>query len=525
MEYKVLNGKGAILGQSQLENYLEKIASDHNLKNCSDKNTYPIPRLKENFELITQVYQLLNEHIKLKLPIHPAGEWILDNYYIIDETVKSIKSELTPKKYARFLGLVNGTYAGFARIYVLASEIVNYTDNKIDGKSLSTYLQAYQKKKNLNMEEIWNIPLFIQIALIENIRDICEKIYASQIQKYKVENIIERLVENKNREELQFNHLNEYQMKVKSYGEMKYPFIEYLSYRLKKYGKKAYPYLAILEEQVEKMGMSVVEVAKKEHFDIAIRKISIGNAITSMKNLNRISMVEIFEQINGVEDILRKDPANVYEKMDYQTKILYRNCIKSLSKKTKISEVYIAKKVWNLANAEKQKNVNPNSLESKKTHVGYYLISDGKSVLWKELTGKTQNTINASKKIAIVLFCIVALSIAISASFAVYLYNKIHSIIWSILLGIALLVPVETIIIQILQYILGKIVKPKPIPKLDLEDGGVPEENATFVVIPTILNSEEKVKKLMQNLETYYMANKSDNIYFALLGDCTSRKK
>ena len=42
------------------------------------------------------------------------------------------------------------------------------------------------------------------------------------------------------------------------------------------------------------------------------------------------------------EDILKQDPANVYEKMDYQTKIIYRNAIKEIAKKTKISEIYIA---------------------------------------------------------------------------------------------------------------------------------------------------------------------------------------
>ena len=50
---------------------------------------------------------------------------------------------------------------------MLASEIVNYTNNKIDGKTLSQLLKAYQRKKSLSMEEIWNISLFIKIALIE----------------------------------------------------------------------------------------------------------------------------------------------------------------------------------------------------------------------------------------------------------------------------------------------------------------------------------------------------------------------
>ena len=294
MEYRILNIKGALLDIHQLEDYLRKIASGHLLKDKSDKNTYPIPRLNENFKFITEVYKLLNEHIKLKLPIHPAGEWILDNFYIIDETVKMVTKELTLKKYVNFLGMANGPYAGFARIYVLASEIVAYTDGRINSKNLEILLKAYEDKKTLSMDEIWNINLFLQIALIENIREVCEKIYSAQLQKYKVENIIERLVENKSKDELQFKHIGEYKTKVIEQGEMKYPFIEYMSYRLKQYGKKAYPFLNILEEQVSKMGTEISEVIKKEHFDIAVRKVSVGNSILSIKNINRILYFSIY---------------------------------------------------------------------------------------------------------------------------------------------------------------------------------------------------------------------------------------
>ena len=188
-DYKTLNIKGVLLDRYQLENYLAKLASDNNIKNKSDKSTYPIPRVKENFEYITHVYNILTEHLKLGIPIHPAGEWILDNYYIVEKTIKTIIKDMTLKKYTNFVGLENGTHKGFARIYVLASEIVAYTDAIIDKNNLSDLLQAYQSKKSLSMEEIWNIGIFLQIALIENIRNICEKIYSSQVQKYKVENI------------------------------------------------------------------------------------------------------------------------------------------------------------------------------------------------------------------------------------------------------------------------------------------------------------------------------------------------
>lgn len=78
---KILKINGTTLDQEQLKNHLEKIATNHNLVNKSQKNTYPIPYLEENFKIIEEVYNILNEHLKLGISIHPAGEWLLDNLY------------------------------------------------------------------------------------------------------------------------------------------------------------------------------------------------------------------------------------------------------------------------------------------------------------------------------------------------------------------------------------------------------------------------------------------------------------
>ncbi|MDO5557213.1 MAG: hypothetical protein Q4G05_03100 [Clostridia bacterium] len=237
-DYKILSTKGIVLDTFTLEKYLKKLASDHILQNKSDLKTYPIPRVKENYEAIFETYKLLNEHVKLGIPIHPAGEWILDNYYVVEETVKGIIQNLNKNKYKKFLGISNGENKGFARIYVLANEIVAYTDGQIDGKLLKGLLSAYQEKKNLTMEEIWNIGVFIQIALIEKIRDVCEKIYVAQMQKYKVENIVERLVENKDRTESKYQRISEYRRDIREYVNIKYPFMEYMSYKLRALRKK-----------------------------------------------------------------------------------------------------------------------------------------------------------------------------------------------------------------------------------------------------------------------------------------------
>ena len=509
---KFLNIKGALLDQNQLENYLEKVASEHILQAKSNKDTYPIQRLDENFKQITKTYDILNLHLKLGINIHPAGEWLLDNYYIIEETYKTIKKELSLKKYVSFVGIQNGEYEGFARIYVLAAEIVGYTDGRIDSIKLKNFLNAYQKKKTLGMEEIWNISVFLNISLIEKIRNVCDKVFFVQIQKYKVESIIERLVENKEEQDLVYKR-NIENVRLPFSKE---PFIEYLSYRLNGYGKKSVPYLKILEEQVEKTGTTIGEIIKKEHFDIALKKLSIGNCIKSIKDIQRINFIEIFEKINGVEEILKKDPAKVYSKMTYKTKEYYRNKIKELSKKSKISEIYITSKALEFANKNKE--------DKKKSHIGYYIIDNGLTDLKKELNIKENCLSNQKLKEKLYIGALIGLTSIFTLLATTLFIDTTKKLILSVLFLIFSFIPISEIVIKFVQYILSKKVKPKLIPKLNFTEG-IPKEFTTMVIMPTILKSKENVEEYLKKLEVYYLANKSKNIYFTLLGDCSTSSK
>ena len=560
-EKKRLNIKGTVLDRYQLEQYLEKISADHILTEKSEKDTYPIPRLKENFFVIKEIYKLLNEQIKQGIPIHPAGEWILDNLYVIEEIVKNISKELTLKKYTDFLGLANGRFKGFARVYVLATEMVAYTDGKINSENLEYMLQAYQTKKTLSMNEIWNIGLFIQIALIENIREICETIYMSQMQKNRVEEIVCKYF---GEEKKRTRPVILPKDMIIENGQVKNAFIEYMSYRLKKMGSKAYAYLNILEDEVAKTGSDIYEVVKKEHFDIAVKKVSVGNCIMTLKAISRINFLEIFEKINRVEDILKQDPAKQYEKMDSTTKSYYRNAIQEISKKTKISEIYIAKKCLELSkNASEKPEANEKSM-----HIGFYLISDGKEKLLNCLLEKKVTLKSNEEKAKLYIEAVWGISIILTVILSINFYymlgknatlsnsvarsvsaistavngsivsnsgtivngttpNNIATwvkVLLSIILAIVSILPIQNIVSKTIQYVLSKTVKPKLIPKLDFQNG-IPEECTTMVVIPTIVKSKEKVKELMRKLEVYYIANKSQNLYFTLLGDCSSGNK
>ena len=514
-KYKKISISGTLLDKNQLSKHIEKEASEHIIKSSSNSDTYPIPNLIKDYKFILATYNLLTKHIKLGIKIHSAGEWILDNFYIIEETVKVIQKELPLKKYKNMIGLSNERFRGFARSYILAEEIVAFSDCKIDRELIDIALKAYQRKKLLSMEELSNIGVFLKISIISHIKELCEKIYSSQIQKYKAESIIERLIEKKKSSNLIFSN-NEKNIKI-SEEKLKYPFIEYMSYKLKKYGKDGLVYQSIFEKEVQKLGLGISEVIQKEHFQIANIKITMGNCIISIKEINRINFTENYSYMNASEEILKLDPLGIYSNMDEESKNYYRNIIEKIAKKTKISEVYIAEKTIELSNRYKNAN---DIKDKKKSHVGYYLLKEGISELYEKLEisehKKINNRVKARLYIGINVFVSIYLCFLIYVTFLMRINNALLSTILSALLYI----PISEIILRITNYIMSKLKSPVIIPKLDYEKG-IPKEDATFVVIPTILKSKEKVIQMFKKLEVYYIANKSDNLYFALLGDCS----
>ncbi len=518
-KYNKLNIRGTLLDRGQFAKHIEKTASEHSIKSFSKKETFPIPNLIQDYKFILETYNLLTKHLKLGIKIHSAGEWILDNFYIIEETVKTLQKELTLKKYKNMIGLSNDLYFGFARSYVLAEEIVAFSDCKIDRDLIDIALNSYQRKKVLSMEELCSIGIFLKIAIISNIKKLCEKIYFSQIQKYKAENIIERLVEKKRPKELKFPYMNN-SLKITE-EKLKYSFIEYLSYKLKLYGKKAIVYQKILEKEVQKTGLSISEVIQKEHFNIANIKITMGNCITSIKEINRMDFSEIFNYTNASEEILNSDPSEIYPQMDEESKSYYRRLIEKKAKKTKISEIYISEKIIELCHKYKDSE---NIEQKKKSHVGYYLLKkEGEKELNNilEIRNKYSLSINQKSRLYIGLNICVPIYFCLLCYTVLFYYTKD----WekSLFISILSYIPNSEIFLRILNYMLSKFKNPTILPRLDL-DKGIPKELSTFVIIPTILKNKEKVYEMFEKLEIYYLANKSENLYFALLGDCSEEK-
>src|SRR5262249_9814906 len=153
----------------QMERHGKVLASAHKLNPRSAPDQL-LARLRNNESVLAATCDLLIQTIAANRRISPAGEWLLDNFYLIEEQILSAKQHL-PKTYSRELPrLLNGPSSGLPRVYDIALEIISHGDGRVDVDSLSRFIAAYQTVAPLNLGELWAIPIMLRLALIENLR-------------------------------------------------------------------------------------------------------------------------------------------------------------------------------------------------------------------------------------------------------------------------------------------------------------------------------------------------------------------
>ena len=144
-----------------------------------------LTRLAANESVLVSVCNRLAAAVTEKRRIAPAGEWLLDNFYLIEEQIRTAKRHL-PKGYSRDLPrLVSALSSapGLPRVYVLALEVVAHGDGRIDAEVLNRFIAAYQSVTPLKLGELWATPIMLRLAIIENLRRVGGRIALSRADR------------------------------------------------------------------------------------------------------------------------------------------------------------------------------------------------------------------------------------------------------------------------------------------------------------------------------------------------------
>src|SRR5690606_38619272 len=102
--------------------------------------------------------------------ITPAAQWLLDNHYVVEETIAQIRRNVPPRFYRQLptLTLADGTTV--PRALALAWLYVAHTDSTVSADGFAAIVDGYQKYEPLKIGELWALPSLLRFVLIENLR-------------------------------------------------------------------------------------------------------------------------------------------------------------------------------------------------------------------------------------------------------------------------------------------------------------------------------------------------------------------
>lgn len=476
-----------------------------------------LPRLAQNERVLTEAYDVVTAAVAAGKRIEPVEEWLLDNFYLIEQQIGLARRHL-PRGYSRQLPqLSEGSLAGFPRIYELALELISHQDGHVDGENATCFLTAYQTIENLQLGELWAFPIMLRLALLENLRRIGATIGQQRAARdagilwagrmlAAAEKEPKRLVE----------LLAEF---VKAEVPLTAPFMEEFAARLQPQDSSLAFIQAWMDQQLAEQGASATQLLQAAARTAAANQISIANSIGSLRFIGSMNWKDFVEELSVVERLLREDPAGAHARQDFTTRDRYRHVVERLARASERPETEVAHEAVALARDAEQRL----GKGHRAAHVGYYLTDRGSAALerivgahlsWRLRTARTLRRFRLSLYLgSIALLTALAATPVISALGVSELADWRH-----LLLAVAGIIGTSALAVAMVNRLVTLIVPPCGLPRLDFSQG-IPDEHTTIVVVPTLLTTPDDIDALIEALEIRYLGNRDPNLYFGLLTD------
>jgi len=362
--------RSELFSSEQMARLGKTLAGTHNLSDKSGKDQL-LKRLADNEIVLHEVRKLLTDSIKRKYQITPAGEWLIDNFYLIEEDIRNAKLHF-PKKYSEDLPqLLKGSSANLTRIYDIVLQIISHSDGRIDIENLSGFIKAYQSVTTLKLGELWAIPIMLRLGLIENLRRVSARIAIDRIDGNLADYWAKQMIDTVEKDPK--NLILVIADMARSNPPMVSAFVSELTRQLRGKGPDLALALNWIEQQLSEGGSSSAELVNAEIQKQAADQVSMSNSIGSLRLLGATDWRDFVEEHSVVEQTLREDNGGVYEHMDFATRDRYRHIVEDVSKISKLSEQEVAEIAIKLMHENARKSEG----DERTSHVGYYLIGEG----------------------------------------------------------------------------------------------------------------------------------------------------
>ncbi|RPI09406.1 MAG: cyclic beta 1-2 glucan synthetase, partial [Acidobacteriales bacterium] len=297
------------------------------------------------------------------------------------------------------------------------------------------------------------------------------------------------------------------------------PFVAELARRLQGQSPALASPLTWIEQRLSETGSTIEDLVQSENQQQAADQASISNSIGSLRFLGAMDWREFVETVSAVEQTLREDAGGVYGQMDFATRDRYRHVVEQVAKRSRLSEMEVAREAIRLARAGGAGNGGTD----RAGHVGYYLIDEGLPRL--EKTAQSRPSPREALRRLIRRFPLLSYAgtiLLLTALLAGSLLTEARDgglDGWALgLLGVLFLLCASQFAVALVNWLATLLATPHLLPRMDLSLG-IPPELRTLVVVPTMLGSAQNVEDLTEALEVRFLANRDNNLHFGLLTD------
>jgi cyclic beta-1,2-glucan synthetase len=506
---------GELFSVDRLEQHAESLAAAQQITTTPQSGKPLIESVAENGHLLLDYYNAIARAIQREQAITPAAQWLVDNFYVVEEQLREIHDHLPPGFYRKLPKLASGHLQGYPRVYGVAWAFVAHTDSRFDPDVLRRFVNAYQRIQPLSIGELWAVAITLRVVLVENLRRLASRIVLSRDARNEADDLADRLLGTGGQALVSpATVLRQFEKKP-----LDRAFAVQLIQRLRDLDPKVGPILVWLDDRLAAQGTSADEIVRAEHQLQASMSVTVRNIVTSMRLASSFDWQTFFEEISLVDQVLRD--GSDFGAMDFATRDSYRHAIEDLARGSKLSETEVAERAINYA---KQASVDAvlDTTDDRRTDPGYYLISDGRRVFEREIGFRIDwrrrilrlyvraAVLGYLGTIGFLTAVILALPLLRSWEYGANRFSLL-------LLGLLAVVPASELAIALINRNVTDVFGPRTLPRLEIKK--IPETLRTIIVVPTLLTSEEVINEQVERLEIHYLANSDGDLRFALLSD------
>ncbi|MGB8524782.1 MAG: hypothetical protein WCD43_17600, partial [Candidatus Acidiferrales bacterium] len=501
----------------RLEQHAESLAAAQTVTTDSDDGRPLIPRVAENGRVLLEYYLDTAKAIQEEHAITPAAEWLVDNFYIVEEQLREIRDDLPVGYYKKLPKLASGHLQGYPRVFGVAWAFVAHTDSRFEPEVLGSFVTAYQRVQPLTIGELWAVAITLRVVLVENLRRIAERLLLSRRGREEADLLADSLLGTGGQAMVSpASVLREFEKKP-----LERAFAVQLVQRLRDLDPKVGPVLVWLDERLAAQGTTADEIVRAEHQQQAAMTVTVRNIITSMRLMSEFDWQVFFESVSLVDKILR-DGSN-FADMDFATRDYYRHAVEDLSRGSEHSEIDVAERAVHRAKKARSERTDGQPPDDRRSDPGYYLISHGRWTFERELDFHVpwrRWTLRLYVRAAVPGFLgTIAVLTAVILAFPLFRAREMGLPTgYLVLLGLLAAIPASDLALALINRAVTDLLGPRTLARFALKEG-VPAELRTFVAVPTLLISENGIKEQAERLEVHYLANPDGDLRFALLSD------